>query len=220
MHTGRGSVFVGFDPGGKSAVAVLVAEHSALREARVATVDSVDDAMAWVRDQVGTGSIIAAGVDALLFWETKKSGWRGADRWLQNTYPDCRKSVICANSLYGAMAVQGMAFAMRLRQAFPDVALLETHPKVLYVAKARARYPRDWPDSLDARKASDWLRGELGLKEKALSFASDHEWDAALSAWVAWSHTTRPWPRDLVSESPDRSDILMPAGPVDYPWPT
>jgi hypothetical protein len=56
----------------------------------------------------------AAGIDTLMFWETGASGWRAADGWLRQKYPRAIKSVVSPNSLYGAMAIQGMAMAIKL----------------------------------------------------------------------------------------------------------
>ena len=37
-------------------------------------------------------------------------------------------------ALFGAMSVNGMAVLLTVRQAFPDIFVTETHPKVLYYA--------------------------------------------------------------------------------------
>jgi hypothetical protein len=43
-----------------------------------------------------------------------------------------KDSIMSPNSLYGAMAIGGMALAFRLRQKWPELELNETHPKVLF----------------------------------------------------------------------------------------
>jgi hypothetical protein len=83
-----------------------------------------------------TGSEIAArlsiGIDTLTMLSTGDSGWRPADRLLRAQYPDVRNSVVNPNYLKGSMALSGLAVSHELRNEFTDIAIIETHPKVLY----------------------------------------------------------------------------------------
>jgi hypothetical protein len=40
-----------------------------------------------------------------------------------------KQSIVAPNSLRGAMAIDGMALALRLRQKWPVLVLNETHPR-------------------------------------------------------------------------------------------
>ncbi len=107
------------------------------------------------------------------------------------------------------MAVQGMAFAIRARALWPGIALHETHPKVLYHALTHRRY--DWGADMDS-----WLLGRIGCRDTA-SPASEHEWDALVSAWAAFSGGMSDWSVDLRGMS---EDAIEPAGAVSYWWPS
>ena len=54
------------------------------------------------------------------------------------------------NSLYGAMAIGGMALAFRLREKWPELELNETHPKVLLHALGGPRYEQKRQETVDA----------------------------------------------------------------------
>jgi hypothetical protein len=69
-------------------------------------------------------------------------------------------SVMTPNSLRGAMAIGGMALAMRLRQLWPEIALNETHPKVMLHALGAERYK---PETVDA--AIQWFVGRAYCSE-------------------------------------------------------
>ena len=55
------------------------------------------------------------------------------DVMLRNAFPDVQASVLSSNSAFGAVSVQGMAIALRLKERWSDVLLNETRPKVLYM---------------------------------------------------------------------------------------
>ena len=203
----RGGVFLGYDPGGAGGVAVLDLREDRSRLA-TASVRSVDEAFGFFRKALAGAVPTAAGMDTLLYWETGRGGWRQSDLWLRKRYPDVAKSVVCSNSMYGAMAVQGMAFAMRLRETWPDLFLCETHPKVLYRALAGRRH--SWGPDMDR-----WLLHEAGCPDAAPP-SNEHEWDALVSAWAASKWVSGIWTADLRAMS---ATAVEPAGRVAYPWP-
>jgi len=198
-------VFLGFDPGGKNGfgVAMLVGQ-----EVTTNTVSTVADAVSWAVGQCGARVPVAAGVDTLLHWCDGPSGWRPADRWLRTTYPKSAVSVASANSLYGAMAVGGMALALRLRERWPPILLNETHPKVLIPALGAERYA---DAALEAPLA--WFADHAGLDVSGV--LGGDQLDALLSAWATREGLAAGWP-DLVGDDPA---VVFPAGRVSYLWP-
>lgn len=119
----RRSVWVGVDPGGVTGrqfgVAVVVDGKPI-----TARVSCADEAVALV-----TVRPDGVGVDAPLWWSSKGSSDREADRWIRKTYRIASGTVQTANSLKGAALVQGAMFVQRLREKFPGVPVTETHPK-------------------------------------------------------------------------------------------
>jgi hypothetical protein len=199
--------YLGFDPGGQTGVALLTVGNGLLR-CLTDCVDSVDDAIKWSSNKLLDHAPSAAGIDTFLFWETGRCGWRLADLWLKERYIDVQKSVLSSNSVSGSMAVQGMALAILLRRCWPQVELIETHPKVLYRAWSGQKY--NWPSNM-----REWLIARMGLAPETV-MSNEHCWDAALSAWAAYKGYTRCWSRDLrtMSDAP-----LEPAGRCAYWWP-
>jgi hypothetical protein len=54
---------------------------------------------------------------------------RPCDLQFRAKYRDMENSIVAPNSLRGAMAIGGMALALRLRQKWPELVLNETHPR-------------------------------------------------------------------------------------------
>jgi hypothetical protein len=134
-------IYLGFDPGGDRKFGVAVIDGGSIR---TSTVSSVDDAVEWAIGECGSRQPTAAGIDTLLHWATSKSGMRPCDRQLGSTYRLMKNSIMSPNSLYGAMAIGGMALALRLRRMWPELVLNETHPKLLLFARWDQRYdPKD-----------------------------------------------------------------------------
>ncbi len=209
-------IYLGYDPGGadgKNGIAILTMNGDAPIY-HVASKCSVNDAIAWLNDRIGEEAPVAAGIDAFLYWETDICGWREADLWLRRSYPDVENSVLSSNSTFGSMAIQGMAFAMRLRQKWPEIALIESHPKVLYYALKGERY--SWSSEMVS-----WLQEKIGCKGGD-EFKNDHEWDALISAWAAMMGQRGNWDfnlRTLLDKNDKVPDVLEPAGSVNYWWP-
>jgi hypothetical protein len=167
-------VFLGFDPGGKSSFGAAVLSG---RNVAATTVSTVAEAVAWSVERCGCIAPVAAGVDTLLHWSDGPSGWRPADRWLRKNHPKSAPSVASANSLYGAMAVGGMALALRLRERWPPILLNETHPKVLITALGGERYADAAPDAV-----LGWFSHHAGVDVSGVT--GGHQLDALLSAWA------------------------------------
>src|SRR6266852_5186042 len=133
---------------------------------------------------------------------------RPCDLRLRAMYPTMANSVMAPNSLFGAMAIGGMALALRLRQVWPELAMNETHPKVLMHALGAERYH---PETVDA--AIRWFVGRAGCTEWGIH--GEHELDAALSASATREVLADGW-IDIIGAD---ADLLFPAGPVRYLWP-
>lgn len=202
------AIHLGFDPGGDSKFGVaIVGGHCA----RTATVSSVDDAMDWAIGQCGLRCPVAAGIDTLLHWVTSRSGMRPCDLQLRAKHRPVKNSIMSPNSLFGAMAIGGMALAIRLRQTWPDIILNETHPKVLLHALWDRRY--DPRDRTTIEAAIQFFVSESAYAEAKI--AGEHALDAALSAWATQKGLTDGW-TDIVGSA---RNLLFPAGEVRYLWP-
>lgn len=201
--------YLGYDPGGSAGNGVaLVAIEPGARVGTSSIVGSVDDALDWFAEQLNGKEPVALGIDAYLFWETGRGGWRAADHWLRRQYAPVRGSVFCSNSAAGSMAVQGMALAIAARQRWPTIMLVESHPKVLYYCLTSKKY--DWPSEM-----KEWLARETGA-DLDRSVGTEHEWDALLCAWAAHQGSRKVWRKNLRTLS---NAVIEPAGPVSYWWP-
>ena len=165
-----------------------------------------------------TGSEIAArlsiGIDTLTMLSTGDSGWRPADRWLRAQYPDVRNSVVNPNYLKGSMALSGLAVSHELRNEFTDIAIIETHPKVLYFELCGRRY--SYED--DQLRMNRDLGTRLALTTNT---KTDHEWDAAISAFAAFQSPTKRWTYGLHALPIANGESLVPiAGDTHFYWPT
>jgi integrase len=75
-----------------------------------------------------------------MWWASAAGGGRRVDSWIRATYDIASGTVQSVNSLRGAVAVQGILLAMRLRTQTPNVPITEAHPKALFLAFRLARY--------------------------------------------------------------------------------
>ena len=197
---------LGFDPGGEKGFGCCVL-HANRFQTR--TVSSIDKAMRWADAECGDEIPVSAGIDTLLHWSGGLAGWRRADCFLKKTYPEASASVMAPNSLRGAMAVGGVGLALRLRERWPSIALTETHPKVLFYALRGSRYT-------DVATAALWFVEKHDLQPISGTI-DEHQFDALISAWAAREGRMRQW-GDLCQ--PHSADMIFPAGPVSYLWPT
>jgi hypothetical protein len=201
-------VFLGCDPGGsgKNGLAIYFPNE---KRCKTKTVDGLHDALSWYEKHLNGMKPSAAGIDTLMFWELADGGWRKADQYLKQEYPRASKSIISPNSLYGSMAVQGIAFAMKLKKRWENIALTETHPKVLYLACSKKKYK--WNHSMN-----QWAREKLEIDN--ISCANDHEWDALISAWAAYKGFIGEWKRDLACLNAESENRVTPLEKVKYWW--
>ena len=160
-------------------------------------------------------SVAALGVDTLTCWSTGPSGWRPADRWLrdQPRYSAVKNSITSPNSLFGAMGLNGMATLVAVRLRHPDTLITETHPKVLYYHLSRQKY--DYEHCKTAMDAT--LAEKLGV---TVAPATEHEWDAALSAFAVLEGLGQRWTHDLHRiATADGERLISPCGTTHYFWP-
>lgn len=206
-------LYLGYDPGGndKHGVAALRWESGKRVSIRTATLPSTESVLRWFQGEAGRP--LAIGVDTLTCWSTGPSGWRPADRWLRQRYPEVSGSVASPNSLYGSMSLNGMSVLLELRKLNSNLLVTETHPKVLHWHIQRLQY-----DYVLGRAAmDDVLKDQVGCIAHC---ETDHEWDAAISAVAAYKCESRQWTRDL-HLIPTLTDerLVNPCGQTKYAWP-
>jgi hypothetical protein len=204
--------FVGFDPGGKSGVALLRVEEA---KASIFAFDvtSVREAIDWCTAKLDGSYPRGIGVDAFLHWSVSKSGWRAADIRLRERYVPLRNSIICSNSTYGSMAIQGMAFAMEASRLWPQATVNEVHPKIIFSELAASAYERDGTTSAVKQREGFWNSRDVCFEGK---LESEHQFDAALGAWVTFRAIKEGYP-DLIERTD--GDLLLPLPNVKYFWP-
>lgn len=210
-------VYFGYDPGGndRHGVAALDVQGGKPVSVTTALVGTVEMAIQWFSAR--SGSPVAIGVDTLTCWSTGPAGWRPANRWLREQYPQIRQSVAAPNSLYGSMSLNGMMVLLALRGMAPHVMITETHPKVIYWYLRHEPY-----DFVASRTAMvEALAEELDLDlDLDLALASDHQWDAALSALTAFRGFSGQWHRNLHAIAPAEDErLVVPCGVTNYFWP-
>lgn len=198
--------FLGFDPGGENRFGVAMISG---RRISFETVSTIKEAVDWSVAACDGKEPNAAGIDTILHWGTGRSGYRSADLWLRESYPDAARSVMAPNSLYGAMTIGGVGLAIELKNRWPNLSLNETHPKVLYYALSGFQYPRG-----NLTDACEWLarRARFELYHPR---PSEDEFDAILSAWATREALASAW-IDL-AEVDDRH--IYPISNVRYLWP-
>lgn len=204
----------GYDPGGNGnhGVACLKVENNVPKVIKFTTVQNVNEAIRWLQSHK---SLMAIGIDTLTILSTGRSGWRPADRWLRHKYPDVINSVVSPNSLHGSMTLSGLAVVHELRRAraFAQIAIIESHPKVLYYALCKRRY--DFVNDADGmnERLGKWLSLPANTQ-------SDHEWDAAISAYAAYRSLTKKWTHDLHALTvQDNESLVNIVGDTNFYWP-
>lgn len=120
------------------------------------------------------------------------------------------------NSLFGAMAIGGMALALRLKQEWPEILLNETHPKVFLHTHGKEYAATD---SKTIETTTLWFKNQAHISQGNL--VREHALDAALfagatqSAWATQNGVAEGW-ADIIG---NREKLLFPAGEVYYLWP-
>jgi hypothetical protein len=131
-------------------------------------------------------SVLAAGIDAPLFWSTK--GDRQIDEAIRNALRNTKfpkKSLggtpVTVNSLRGSVLVQGMLLGHYLREEWTDLEITESHPRALkHLLKHTGQIPiYDMAQPLICNLATK----------------TEHERDATWCAVAAWAmvHQSPPW---------------------------
>ena len=180
----QANLLLGFDPGGKTerkfGWSVCHLQTLGVPPQVVETGVGVD---AWdvfeavskvVRERFEFSSIVAAGVDAPLFWG--KRGDRNVDRFIRSALVKGRKvSVMAVNSLASSVTVQGVLLAKYLWEEFADIQITETHPSAL----------------VSLLKAGD-PQGSVSLDRMTSGIANEHKRDATISAFAAWQMLRKP----------------------------
>ncbi|MFC2056010.1 hypothetical protein ACFLTO_00340 [Chloroflexota bacterium] len=198
---GEEEIWIGADPGGKGnfGIAVLTGRNHQL----TSSVDYTDEAVSFVRQHIDKAPS-GIGIDAPLWWASGQSGDRYADQWLRQKYGLSSGEVQAANSLRGAVLIQGAIFVQRMRELYPAVPVTESHPKAL----------------LKVLTQGNWEEFAVRFGLKAIS-TNDHERDALIAAISAREGFQKRWPTDLSkrrlpSEQDPDSYWLA---PVYYYWP-
>lgn len=202
MNSG-GATWIGADPGGKGnfGMAILEADGTS----RTYIVDCTEDAIQIVKDEVKTRPA-GVGVDAPLWWSSGRSSDRHADQWLRQTYGLSGGQVQAANSLRGAVLVQGLLFVQRIRELFSDVGITETHPKALIKALNMA----GWDDFAATYSVTT-----------ALQDGNEHKRDAIISAVAAREGFEGRWLNDLSTtrNATEQDPATYWLAPIHYFWP-
>lgn len=205
-------IIAGHDPGGNNAhgFALLQIKDGKPESIITKTLYTAES----VIGELLAHDVIGLGVDTLSCWCTGRSGWRSADLWLRDKYPEVRGSVVNPNNLSGSMALNGMSVLIEARKRWPMVAISETHPKVLYYALVGRKHDYDNnPAHMD-----DFLSAALNGIE--LQTSNDHEWDAAISAYATMMGLTGAWENDLHElQAENDCRTVHPCGETYYFWP-
>ena len=174
---GINGFIAGHDPGGNDAHGLAIAkyENGVCTELVTRTEPNAEAVIQCLESKSG---LLAIGVDTLVCWATGSAGWRPADKWLIEQYPDVANSVMNPNYLPGAMSINGMAVILSLRKKWPSLRVTETHPKVLYYALTGEGYDYAANQQEMNDELAEWLGCEVNPN-------NDHEFDAALSVYAA-----------------------------------
>lgn len=199
----EGRTWIGLDPGGKNNFGVAVLQSDG--QAYTCHVDCADEAVEAVMQRIEQQPS-GGGVDAPLWWSSGSSGSRRADQWLRDTYGLSGGQVQAANSLQGAVLVQGAMFVLRMREHFPGLPVTETHPKAMQVALNTT--------------SGEAFRRRFSVQAAATG-ETEHERDAVISAVAAREGFEGRWDNDLSlyrypsEQDPSRYWLA----PVHYFWP-
>lgn len=208
----QSGIIVGYDPGGNDShgLAELHFREGKVTSLSTRTLRTVESVMERVES---LSSLAALGVDTLTCWGTGTSGWRPADRWLRKQYKSVQGSVMTPNSLFGSMSLNGMSVLIAARARFPDVLITETHPKVLCWCLTAQKHGYPGHDGAMDRA----LGGILGIP---VTSATEHEWDAVVSAFAALEGYVGRWQRDLHALPAGEGErLIRPCGDTHYFWP-
>jgi len=220
------SCLLGYDPGGDHShglalcVVAKVGGRWCPQALQVATVSTVNEAVAWVESKAAGAAILAVGLDTITEWNSGSAGWRPANLWLRSHYPAVVKTIAAPNALYGSMPIGGAAFLTMMAPRFhhDGTQVTEAHPKVLYHAMTGRKHT--W--ETDREFMAKWLLQELSPDLPPTDFGhQDHPFDAALSLLPALRGLNGDWTLDLHSiQNPKTGDRVTFVGPTHYWWPS
>lgn len=202
---------IGYDPGGNGNNGFTTLEITKGIPSGI-KIETLSNAEAVINHINQTSNILSIGIDTLSCWCSGQSGWRPADRWLKSEYPLISNSISSPNSLFGAMAINGMSVLIEISKRM-DLTISETHPKVLYYALTSKKY-----DYSENNKSMDeWLSKLLSLK---VNTENEHEWDSVISAYTLLKGITGSWEKNLHDLPLEiNSRIITPCGKTSYFWP-
>jgi hypothetical protein len=228
MHAAANHFVLGYDPGGNNrhGLAVLQVHQRqglwvASRITALETLSDVKAVMICVENHIGAGALVATGLDTLTAWSLESSGWRQADCWLREQYPDVKNSVASPNSLFGVMSISGSLLLHWLAQRQGGGGMItEAHPKVCYYAMRRAVHP--WAKHAKPGQHAEgwqWLEQELGIDvpDSVKTKKPDHEFDALMGCLAALRGLNGQWKLDL--HEAGRATEVHPFGQTHYWWP-
>lgn len=189
-------LWIGADPGGHENFGIAIIDSYGNAQSR--TVSSALEASEWIE-----GKAAAVGIDAPLWWSAAESGWRKADRFLRERYGLSSGTVQSANSLRGAVLVQGALFAELVRAKNQSIGITESHPKELRKA-------------LKFSSADDIF---LSFRVSAAP-RNAHERDAIIGAICAREGFSAKWARNLAVDRYDEEQNPFEywLKPVNYWW--
>jgi len=163
---------IGLDPGGFQSFgwALLKVESSKLVSLKTGTASTARDAVtdAWPPPETPP---CAVGIDAPLFWT--QYGDRLADLTVRRMVKQAgghSATVGHVNSLRGACLVQGVLAAVEVQKRDASVLVTEAHPKALLRVHTAAK---------------------SFVEAIPHTFRTDHEYDAAIAGFTAWSAFTK-----------------------------
>lgn len=126
---------LGFDPGGIGNFGWCIADYAAdnmgipLPILHCGNADNAAEAVAAVAAIVGDEPVLAAGIDAPLFWIP--NGWREVDLAVRASVHAAGGNpamVMHVNALMGACLIQGVLIGRIYRDAYPAIMITEAHP--------------------------------------------------------------------------------------------
>lgn len=219
---------LGYDPGGngRHGLAVLQVQQQqglwvASRIVALKALPDVQAVVACAEAYIGSGVLVATGIDTLTAWSGGPSGWRLADLWLRQRYPTVNNSVASPNSLFGSMSIGGSLLLHWLSQRQDHGGMVtEAHPKVCYHAMRQELHP--WAKHAKPGQRTEgwrWLLQELGLglHDEALAEDADHGFDALMGCLAALRGLNGQWTLDL--HEAGRPMEVHPFGRTHYWWP-
>ena len=157
----------------------------------------------------GQPTVLAAGIDAPMFWS--EEGWdRSADDELRQKLENdgfSKGGVLYVNGMRGGALVQGTLLGKYLKEEWPALQITESHPGVL----------RYLLQNVDQSELEQFGLGQFRVKE-LIRRPVTHENDATLAAISAWAILKKPEPltrwRNLYDP---QAGYIQPLGtPVSY----